>query len=141
MKKHRTTPASSTRRRARSSAVVEGGSVRRYIESSALVAALMEGDAAARASVRAPIGKDYDAATTGRTAGAATVFTPLLHSEHQRADPCSGRTPVPSGTVRTLDAIHLATVQAVAEAPGLWVVVTRDQRIRDNAIALGYSVE
>ncbi|MBL8223025.1 MAG: PIN domain-containing protein [Bryobacterales bacterium] len=47
----------------------------------------------------------------------------------------------PVEPVRTLDAIHLATVQAVSEAPGLWVVVTRDQRIRDNAIALGYSVE
>lgn len=36
---------------------------------------------------------------------------------------------------------HLATAQALGEAPALLVILTRDQRIRDNALALGYSVE
>jgi len=49
--------------------------------------------------------------------------------------------PFPVEPVRTLDAIHLATAQILGEAPALLVVVTRDQRIRDSAIAPGYSVE
>ena len=43
--------------------------------------------------------------------------------------------------VRTLDAIHLATVETLGEPPALVTVLTRDGRVRENAIALGYSVE
>ncbi len=49
--------------------------------------------------------------------------------------------PFPVEPVRTLDAMHLATVEALGEPPALLTVVTRDRRVRENAIALGYSVE
>jgi len=40
----------------------------------------------------------------------------------------------------TLDAIHLATVELLGEAPQLVTVVTRDERVARNARALGYAV-
>ena len=51
------------------------------------------------------------------------------------------RRPFPVEPVRTLDAVHLATAEFLGEPPPLVVVVTRDARVRDNARALGYSVE
>ncbi len=53
---------------------------------------------------------------------------------------CVGR-PFPMEPVRTLDAIHLATAQALDDPPALVTIVTRDVRVRDNANALGYGVE
>ena len=47
----------------------------------------------------------------------------------------------PVEPVRTLDAVHLATVELLGEPPPTMTVVTRDSRVRDNAHALGYSVE
>lgn len=47
----------------------------------------------------------------------------------------------PVEPIRTLDAIHLATAAVLGESPGLVTVVTRDVRVRDNAIALGHPVE
>lgn len=52
---------------------------------------------------------------------------------------CGGRFPVEP--VRTLDAIHLATIESVGIPPHLVRVVTRDRRVRENAVALGYQVE
>lgn len=49
--------------------------------------------------------------------------------------------PFPVEPVRTLDAMHLATVEILAEPPALVTVLTRDGRVRENAIALGYPVE
>lgn len=49
--------------------------------------------------------------------------------------------PYPIEPVRTRDAIHLATVAALGLSPALVTIVTRDQRVRDNAEALGYAVE
>jgi predicted nucleic acid-binding protein len=74
--------------------------VLRYVESSALVAALLERDGAARA----------------------------------------GR-PFPVEPIRTLDAVHLATAEQLGEPPALVTIVTRDERVKDNAVALGYAVE
>ncbi len=51
------------------------------------------------------------------------------------------RRPFPVEPIRTLDAVHLATVELLGEAPSLVTVVTRDDRVRRNADALGYSVE
>lgn len=51
------------------------------------------------------------------------------------------RPAVPGRARRTLDAIHLATLERLGEAPQLVTVVTRDARLRDNAKALGYAVE
>ena len=42
---------------------------------------------------------------------------------------------------RALDAVHLATAESLGEPPQLMTIVTRDGRVRDNASALGYSVE
>ena len=49
--------------------------------------------------------------------------------------------PFPVEPVRTLDAIHLATAEALGEPAQLVTVVTRDGRIKENAAALGYVVE
>jgi predicted nucleic acid-binding protein len=43
--------------------------------------------------------------------------------------------------VRTLDAVHIATAESLGEPPQLMTIVTRDSRVRENAAALGYSVE
>ena len=49
--------------------------------------------------------------------------------------------PFPVEPVRTLDAVHIATVESLGEPPQLITIVTRDQRVRDTARALGYTVE
>src|SRR5262245_66630942 len=51
-----------------------------------------------------------------------------------------GRT-FPVEPVRTLDAVHLATVELLGEAPELMTIVTREGRGRANAAAAGYAVE
>jgi hypothetical protein len=48
--------------------------------------------------------------------------------------------PFPIEPVRTLDAIHLASVEVLGEPPQLVTVVTRDGRVGDNARAMGHSV-
>lgn len=50
------------------------------------------------------------------------------------------RRPFPVEPVRTLDAVHLATAELVGEPPPLLTIVTRDDRIRENAVALGYAI-
>ena len=47
----------------------------------------------------------------------------------------------PVEPIRTLDAIHLATAEALGDPPVLVTIVTRDLRVRDNANALGHPVE
>ena len=49
--------------------------------------------------------------------------------------------PFPVEPVRTLDGIHLATLESFGESPRLVTVVSRDARVRDNAKAMGYIVE
>ena len=41
----------------------------------------------------------------------------------------------------TFDAVHLATAELLGEPAPLVIIVTRDARVRDNARALGYTVE
>lgn len=50
------------------------------------------------------------------------------------------RRPFPVEPIRTLDAVHLATAELVGEPPPLMTVVTRDDRVRENAVALGYAI-
>jgi hypothetical protein len=50
------------------------------------------------------------------------------------------RRPFPVEPIRTLDAIHLATAELLGEPPPLMTIVTRDDRVRENAVALGYAV-
>jgi len=42
--------------------------------------------------------------------------------------------------VRTLDALHLACVELLAKKMGWLIVVACDDRVRQNAIALGFDV-
>jgi predicted nucleic acid-binding protein len=51
------------------------------------------------------------------------------------------RRPFPVEPIRTLDAVHLATAELLGEAPPLVTIVTRDGRVRKNAEALGYAVD
>lgn len=49
--------------------------------------------------------------------------------------------PFPVEPIRTLDAAHLATAEFLGEPPALVSVVTRDSRVRENALAMGFAVE
>jgi predicted nucleic acid-binding protein len=135
----------------------------RYIESSALVAALLEHDTEALKSLRARTRQITSALTlaeTGRAIVRARVgqrLTPDAERTAVRAlrrfeRRCyvvavtddilaRARRPFPVEPVRTLDAVHIATVESLGEPPQLMSVVTRDHRVRDNAKALGYPVE
>ena len=134
----------------------------RYIESSALLAALLEQDAEALEELRA-IGQRVTSALTcaeasralirARVAGRITqaderVALRALQTFERRCAIVAvtdavltraGR-PFPVEPVRTLDAIHLATAELLGEAPQLVTLVTRDERVGRNARALGYVV-
>ena len=134
----------------------------RYIESSALVAALLERDAEALAALR-ELGRRITSALTFAEAARALLrarvtrrITPAEERAALRAlerleRRCTlvavteavlvraGR-PFPIEPVRTLDAVHLATIELLGETPQLMTVVTRDERIARNARALGYAV-
>jgi predicted nucleic acid-binding protein len=134
----------------------------RYIESSALVAALLERDAEALAELR-EIGSRVTSALTfveamrallrARQSGRIKADVEQAGLRHLRrlergcmaipvGDEILARAskPFPSEPVRTLDAIHLATIESMGETPQLTTVVTRDRRIARNARALGYAV-
>lgn len=135
----------------------------RYIESSALVAALLERDAAALKTLQAK-GRHVTSALTlaeGARAILRARASARLTAEEERgvvrglrrferrcyvvaitdAVLARVRRPFPVEPVRTLDAVHLATAELLDEPPQLITMVTRDARVRDNAKALGYSVE
>ena len=135
----------------------------RYVESSALLAAFLEGDRRARREIRAP-GRRITSALTLSEAHRAVLrarVTGRIDADAQRkavrglgtfARRCetmavsqevlarAGR-PFPVEPIRTLDAIHLASVEALGEPPHLVTVVTRDSRVAENAFAMGYSVK
>jgi predicted nucleic acid-binding protein len=135
----------------------------RYIESSALVAALLERDAAALTSIRTK-GRQVTSALTVAEAARAILRargSARLRPDEERAavrairrferrsylvavtDAVLARVrrPFPIEPIRTLDAVHLATAELLGEPPQLVTVVTRDARVRDNARALGYAIE
>lgn len=134
-----------------------------YIESSALVAALLERDGAALKSIRAR-GRIVTSALTiaetarallrarreGRLSGDQERSAVRALGRFERrcflvavAEPvlARARRPFPVEPIRTLDAVHLATVELLGEPPPLVVVVSRDRRVRENAQALGYRLE
>ena len=49
--------------------------------------------------------------------------------------------PYPVEPIRTLDAIHLASAEELGESPPLITIVTRNARVRNNALALGHPLE
>jgi predicted nucleic acid-binding protein len=135
----------------------------RYIESSALVAALLERDADALKSIRTK-GRTVTSALTiaeaARTILRARAAARLTADQERAAVRALRRferrcflvavtdailtrvrRPFPIEPIRTLDAVHLATAELLGEPPPLTVVVTRDVRVRENAEALGYRVE
>lgn len=135
----------------------------RYMESSALVAALLEHDTAAMGPVPAGT-RIVTSAVTLAEAGRAVIRARATGRLTATQEQAAGRAlqtferrcfivgidrdvlaraarPFPVEPVRTLDAIHLATLERLGEAPQLVTVVTRDARVRDNARALGYAVE
>ena len=147
----------------RSSAAAAAVPVWRYVESSALVAAVLEGDMAAKASIRGPGQRITSALTIAETSRAvlrAHLSGRVTAQQHRAAlltlqrfaRRChivrvtetilsrAGR-PFPVEPIRTLDAIHLATAEALGEPPALAIIVTRDIRVRKNSTALGFSVE
>jgi predicted nucleic acid-binding protein len=134
-----------------------------YIESSALVAALLERDAAVTKRSRAGTRRVTSALTISE-AGRAIVrarTTGRLTAEDEHVAVRALRTferrcfildvdkavldrvrrPFPVEPIRTLDAVHLATAELLDEPSHRVTIVTRDERIRVNARALGYGVE
>jgi predicted nucleic acid-binding protein len=133
------------------------------MESSALVAALLERDTTVVRKV--PRGTQLvTSALTFAEAGRAIVrarITGRLSADQERAAVRALQTferrcfivdvdravlervrrPFPVEPIRTLDAVHLATAELLGEPPPLVTIVTRDDRVRGNAAALGYAVE
>jgi predicted nucleic acid-binding protein len=143
--------------------VFAGGVQVRYIESSALFAARFEDDAVARQSISGE-GIRFTSALTlaevarrvirGRVAGtiddaqmrAAMLWLRRFQRgcdvvEVNESVLARVRRPYPREPIRTLDAIHLATIEAREDDPSMVAVVTRDHRIAENARAMGYLVE
>jgi predicted nucleic acid-binding protein len=135
----------------------------RYIESSALLAALLEHDTAtlealqaegryvtsaltlaeaARAIVRARVvGRLTVAQEQAAVRGLRTFERRSFLVDVNRIVLARVGRPFPVEPIRTLDAVHLATAELLGEPPQLVTIVTRDTRVRDNARALGYMVE
>jgi predicted nucleic acid-binding protein len=135
----------------------------RYVESSALVAALLERDTQALKSLRTRTRRVTSALTLAEAARAVVRAraSERLTLDQERAVVLAlrrferrcyvvaiteevlarVRRPFPVEPVRTLDAVHLATAESLGEPPQLVTIVTRDARVRDNAKALGYSTE
>ena len=154
--------ATKARRRPPGEDLPAAASSLRYIESSALVAALLEQDADADAALR-EIGRRITSALTFTEAARALLrarVTRRITGDEERSAlralrrferRCevvamtdavlirAGRQ-FPVEPIRTLDAIHLATIDVLGEAPQLVTVVTRSARVARNARALGYSV-
>jgi uncharacterized protein len=152
------------RRPSRRSAASKGEATTfRYVETSALLAALLEQDAAARNALRGKRRRITSALTFAEASRAlvrarvAQRLTPAderaalrwLQAFRRRCDIVAitdavlaraGR-PFPVEPIRTLDALHLATAELLGEPPQLVTIVTRDSRVIDNARAMGYVVE
>lgn len=132
-----------------------------YIETSALLSALLEQASDVKHTLRASgrrvtsaltMAESYRAIVHARSAGRLTAVQEravvrALHTFLARCDLVAvtddvlsraGR-PFPVEPIRTLDAIHLATAELLGEPPQLVTIVTRDMRVEKNALALGYA--
>lgn len=133
-----------------------------YIESSAWIASMFEGDDRAFDMIEAaerPVASALTVAEIARTIVRGRAARRLTVEQEQKAFQRlrlfehrahllpvdaeilarAGR-PFPLEPIRTLDAVHLATLEAIGEPPPLVTIVTRDRRIRENALALGFRV-
>ena len=132
-----------------------------YIETTALLAALLEQDGAAKAAIRRKgrrvtsrltLAEALRGVVRARVAGRLTTDQErsAIRAVRTFARRCdlvavtdailerAGR-PFPLEPIRTLDAIHLATADALSDAPQLVAIVTRDARVRDNAQSMGFA--
>ncbi|MBI2614908.1 MAG: type II toxin-antitoxin system VapC family toxin [Gemmatimonadetes bacterium] len=151
-----------SRKRRRGAAAPVAAPATWYIESSALLAAFLEADADAQQAIRAR-GRRMTSGLTLAEAHRAVLrarLTGRLTADQERSAVRGLRTfarrcelvavsddvlaragrPFPVEPIRTLDAIHLASVELLGEPPQLVTVVTRDDRVADNARALGHAV-
>lgn len=151
-----------SRKRQRPVPSPNAGGLAWYIESSALLAAFLEGDTAARRAIRAR-GRHVTSALTLTEAQRAVLRARLagrMTSDQERAAIRGLRTfarrcelvavsadvlqraarPFPVEPIRTLDAIHLSSIELLGESPQLLTVVTRNSRVADNATAMGHPV-
>lgn len=135
----------------------------RYVETSALLAALLEGDASVATSLLADGPKVTSAltiaeahravrraVTSGRvSAGDAERVHAQIEIFRRRSDVMRLSDDIvaragqafPVEPVRTLEALHLASALALEALPGLVTIVTRDARLAANARALGFGLE
>jgi len=135
----------------------------RYIETSALLAAILERDPEAIQALGADglrITSALTFAEAGRvvvrasrsgqlTTDQARAATRALRRFERRCHVIAvsaeilnrARRPFPVEPIRTLDAIHLASAELLGEPPILVTIVTRDRRVERAAQALGYSTE
>lgn len=133
-----------------------------YVETSLLLAALFEEDAEAKQLLRRSTHRITSALTLAEAWRAVVrvrqadrldahqlqSVTRALRTFAKRCEVVAvnedvltraGR-PFPVEPVRTLDAIHLATLELLGDAPALVSVFSRDRRVRENALAAGYTV-
>jgi predicted nucleic acid-binding protein len=136
-------------------------SIHRYVETSALLRVILEGDGPLQQLLLA--GTCYTSALTFAEAGRAIrrarstgrLDPAGAQSARRRVAEFEGWSEVipigegvlratgeelPIEPVRTLDAIHLATMQLLAETLPNLEVVSTDDRVRENARALGIDV-
>jgi hypothetical protein len=133
-----------------------------YIESSALLAAFLESDAAARRAIQSrgrritsalTLTEAHRALLRARLAGRVTadqerVAIRGLRTFARRCELVAvsdqvlerAARPFPVEPIRTLDAVHLSSIELVAETPQFVAVVTRDSRVAENARAMGHLV-
>jgi uncharacterized protein len=132
-----------------------------YLESSAVVASLIEGDASAMRTIRQAhaVASALTFAEVRRTllraslAGRlSTEEIAMATTELDRIESTCVVLPIddvvlaragrhfPAEPVRTLDAIHLASAELVDDPHARVTLLTRDARIRENAILLGLRV-
>lgn len=132
-----------------------------YVETSALLRLLLEGDAtlrplvsgdglftsaltfleAGRAILRARRERRLDAAAAREAERLLAAFErgcDVLAMEEEVVR--RARDEFPEEPVRSLDAIHLASLLVLDEALGEFVVASCDDRVRRNAAALGFDV-
>lgn len=133
-----------------------------YVESSALLAALLEQDIGALSILRRPgpkitsaltFAESYRgilrAATEGRlTTSQERSAIRALQTFERRCTVVEitatiltrSSRPFPVEPVRTLEAIHLATAELMTDHPQLVTFLTRDRRVKENAQRIGYMV-
>ncbi|MGI9139496.1 MAG: PIN domain-containing protein [Gemmatimonadaceae bacterium] len=133
-----------------------------YLETSMILAAILDEDAGAFASLNVTTPRITSALTVAeasrairRARAAERIGARQERTAHVALEVFFGTCSVvdingeillragrrfPIEPVRTLDAIHLATVESVGIPPHLVRVITRDRRVRENALAMGYSV-